>query len=50
MSFLNNIDKLQYMEYIHNINIFLKSKQFSKFGSEYFVKNILKTLGLSNND
>ena len=50
MSYLNKIDKNQYMEYIYNINTFLESKEFHKFGSEYFVKNIIKTLGLANND
>ena len=50
MSYLNKIDKNQYMEYIYNINIFLDSEEFRKFGSKYFVKNIIKTLGLANND
>ena len=50
MSYLNKIDKNQYMEYIYNINIFLDSEEFRKFGPKYFVENIIKTLGLANND
>ncbi len=47
MSYLNKVDKNQYMEYIYNINTFLESKEFHKFGSKYFVKNIINTLGCS---
>jgi hypothetical protein len=46
ISYLNKIDKNQYMEYIYNINTFLDSKEFHKFGSKYFVKNIINTLGV----
>ena len=46
MSYLNKIDKNQYMEYIYNINTFLESKEFHKFSSKYFVKNIINTLGV----
>jgi hypothetical protein len=46
MSYLNKVDKNQYMEYIYNINTFLESKEFHKFGSKYFVKNIINTLGV----
>jgi alpha(1,3/1,4) fucosyltransferase len=46
ISYLNKVDKNQYMEYIYNINTFLDSKEFHKFGSKYFSKNIINTLGV----
>jgi alpha(1,3/1,4) fucosyltransferase len=46
MAYLSKVDKNQYMEYIYNINTFLESKEFHKFSSKYFVKNIINTLGV----
>lgn len=45
--YLNTIDKSQYMEFIYNINLFLDSDEFHKFGSIYFIKNIMNTLGIT---
>ena len=42
--FLQNISEKDHIEYLKNIETFLKSKEFSFFSSESFVQNILKVL------